>query len=395
MHKCLPHLAASALIMTAPAFGKVIYGQDNRVEIYEATKAQQRSALSAATMIPKNSISSPNRKGLVKIEQTSLKQYMEKNINPSGGFLSRILNKNEKVTFCKKERFVEQPSAGVCSGFLIAPDLLMTAGHCMDSETMCKNFSWVFDYQLDEKTKKAGVNFPASNVYSCKKIVSSSVMNPLSVDFGIIQLDRKVEGRSPVKLRREGRLKKGEPLYVVGSPSGLPLKVADNAKVRATDHPLYFSANLDTFQGNSGSAVFNEITGEVEGILVGGDDDFVKNGVQKCLESKRCSEEGCAGERVYRVSGVPDIMIYDTLEEAIRAGDVATVKEALSVSNWVDFNLDDGETALIKAAKAQELEVVKLLISLGADKKHVDMKGKTALDYVRDENNQEMITLLK
>src|SRR5690606_17599279 len=162
-------------VVAAPAFGKVIYGEDNRIEVYEASEAQRLNARSAATMIPKKSISSPNRKGLVKIVQTSLKQFMEKDLNPSGGFLSRILNKKEKITFCQGERFVDQPSAGICSGFLIAPDLLMTAGHCMDSESMCKSYSWVFGYQVDEMTRKAGINVPSESVYSCKKIISSSL----------------------------------------------------------------------------------------------------------------------------------------------------------------------------------------------------------------------------
>lgn len=396
MQKSLSTLvAASALIITVPVLGKVIYGKDNRVEVYEATKSQQLNARSAATMIPKKSISSVSRKGLVKIEQTSLKQSLEKNLNTNGGFLSRILSKKEKVTFCKDERFVEQPSPGICSGFLIAPDLIMTAGHCMDAESMCKGYSWVFDFKVDENSKRAGVDVPAENVYSCKKIISSSLMNPLSVDFGIIQLDRKVIGRLPLKVRRDGKVQVNEPLYVVGSPSGLPLKIADGAKVRASEHPLYFTANLDTFQGNSGSAVFNDISGEVEGILVQGDDDFKKNRVLNCIESNRCSDEGCRGERVYRISGVPEIMIFDTIQDAISRGDIETVKEALATNVWIDFNLNDGETALIKAAKVQELEIVKLLINSGADKNHIDRSGKKAIDYVLEASNSSLISILK
>ena len=39
----------------------------------------------------------------------------------------------------------------------------------------------------------------------------------------------------------------------------------------------YFSANLDTYGGNSGSPVFNATDGTVEGILVRGNQDFVIN----------------------------------------------------------------------------------------------------------------------
>ena len=36
----------------------------------------------------------------------------------------------------------------------------------------------------------------------------------------------------------------------------------------------YFTANLDTYRGNSGSPVFNAITHKVEGVLVRGEQDF-------------------------------------------------------------------------------------------------------------------------
>jgi ankyrin repeat protein len=46
-----------------------------------------------------------------------------------------------------------------------------------------------------------------------------------------------------------------------------------------------------------------------------------------------------------------------------------------------------GETALIKAAKKGDLEVVQLLINHGADLLHRDKAGKSALYYALHENN--------
>ena len=70
--------------------------------------------------------------------------------------------------------------------------------------------------------------------------------------------------------------------------------------------PSYFVSNLDTYGGNSGSAVFNSATNEVVGILVRGDADFFsQNG---CAVSNRCFASGCRGEDVTRVDLLSKMM---------------------------------------------------------------------------------------
>ena len=92
-------------------------------------------------------------------------------------------------------------------------------------------------------------------------------------DFALIQLDRKVTDRRILDYRRKGRISKGENLVVIGHPSGLPTKIADGAYVKSLKNK-FFRANLDTYGGNSGSAVFNANTGVVEGIV--GTDRIIK-----------------------------------------------------------------------------------------------------------------------
>ncbi len=76
------------------------------------------------------------------------------------------------------------------------------------------------------------------------------------------------------------------------------MKIAGGAKIRSV-RDQYFIANLDTYGGNSGSAVFNSSTGEVEGILVRGEVDYIfDNG---CRRSKKCTNDGCRGEDVTRI----------------------------------------------------------------------------------------------
>jgi hypothetical protein len=116
----------------------------------------------------------------------------------------------------------------------------------------------------------------------------------MDVDYAVIKLDRPVVGRVPLKIRKAGLIANGQRLIVIGNPSGLPTKVTDGNVIR-TDHPSYFGTNLDTFHGNSGSAVINATTGEVEGILVRGKTDYVpsiRSNPLSCLVVNKCDING-------------------------------------------------------------------------------------------------------
>src|SRR6185503_5205699 len=97
-------------------------------------------------------------------------------------------------------------------------------------------------------------------------------------DWALVRLDHAVTNHHPLAIRRRGKLKKGARLFVIGHPVGLPTKIAGGARVRTASTNGFFVANLDTFGGNSGSAVFNAWSGRVEGILVRGDVDFERRG---------------------------------------------------------------------------------------------------------------------
>lgn len=117
-------------------------------------------------------------------------------------------------------------------------------------------------------------------------------------------------GVSPLKFRESGTAGDGEQLVVIGHPSGLPTKIAGGAKIRSGE-AAYFTANLDTFGGNSGSAVFNATTGIVEGILVRGELDYVSDIVdgKVCKRANKCSDDGCDGEDVTRITSVEGIPV--------------------------------------------------------------------------------------
>lgn len=256
---------------------KVIYGDDHRLEHYQASEKFKTLAKSTVALLKKNN--------LIK--------------RASGEYQISGKNFGSSNNLCASEPFREQTAAAFCSGSLVAPDVIMTAGHCIRTTADCANVQFVFDFQLSAagvETKKV----TADDIYSCAEIIHTEMINT-GADFALIKLDRKVVGRSALKLREKEEIKIGDNLVVIGHPVGLPQKIAGGAQVRSL-RPEHFVANLDTYGGNSGSAVFNADTGLVEGILVRGENDFTQAG--SCVVSYRCKDDNCRGEDVTRIAKV-------------------------------------------------------------------------------------------
>ena len=273
----------SGLAVASTESIKVIYGEDNRKDVYDSTNASFiELAKSTAAMI----------------SDSNLKSILNGEVEISGSTL-------QARGICANERFSSQISAANCSGFLVANNKLVTAGHCIKSEEDCKNFKWVFDFKVDH-AEQGSVNVSSTSVYSCKRIISRKLDSVTKDDYEFIELDRKVTDRLPLKVRQSGKISKGESIVVIGHPTGMPTKIADGANVRNLQGK-FFQANLDTYGGNSGSAVFNVETGEVEGILVRGETDYVYNSALGCQVSNLCAADGCRGEDVTYISNVPGI----------------------------------------------------------------------------------------
>jgi len=90
---------------------------------------------------------------------------------------------------------------------------------------------------------------------------------------------------------------------VIGHPVGLPVKVAGDAKVRDASPRYFVMTDLDTFGGNSGSAVFNAKTKLIEGILVRGGTDFVRSPAG-CTVSCQVGQNEGKGEAVTKISAL-------------------------------------------------------------------------------------------
>ncbi len=253
----------------------VIYGQDGRQDVYQASEALKLLADSTVALIKNSELTQQGASTLIAGESFA-----------------------QSYQLCSSEKFREQNTSAFCSGSLVSPDTIITAGHCITSQSDCVNTSFVFGFAV----KSAGVlptQVNSSEVYRCREIVSRVLENS-GTDYAVIKLDRAVTNHAVLKVRRSGEASVGDPLLVIGHPVGLPTKITTGGKVRSTANDKYYVTNLDTYGGNSGSAVFNAQTLEIEGILVRGEQDFVYQG--GCNVSKVCTEDSCRGEDVTRIS---------------------------------------------------------------------------------------------
>lgn len=267
---------------------KVFYGEDDRELISSLHKTRDERYIREARSV--------------------FAQVDKKELIPSGNqYLVHTESAAKAFGMCKEEKFSMEPSLSKCTGFLVAPDILMTAGHCIKNQKACQKAAWIMDYRFNGNLsvkKNASLLFNQSNVVTCAGVIAS--VENKKMDYALIKLNRKVTDRIPFKLRESGTVTKNEELHIIGHPLGMPKILTTNVIVSKTSDRDFFSVIADTFGGNSGSPVINKSTGVVEGILVRGEQDFAFKYTGFCNKIKRCTYATCgSGEHVQRTSVLP------------------------------------------------------------------------------------------
>ena len=269
----LARMNAGQLVKALKSAQRAIYGVDNRQDFFHMPPAVKPFAESSVALV--------ESKDLVK-----------------DGTGWRLLTTvfGDDYDLCSQEPFRAQPLGCFCSGILVAPDIIATAGHCVDDAAHLKKIRFVFGFRMTSASKVRST-FGADDVYTGVKLVGRQLTQS-GIDWALVQLDRVVKGRKPVAFRTSGKIGGTAEVFVIGHPCGLPQKYADGAAVKQNTNASYFSATLDTYGGNSGSPVFNAATTKLEGLLVRGQTDFVKVG--NCHVSKVFPTTGSQGEDVTR-----------------------------------------------------------------------------------------------
>jgi V8-like Glu-specific endopeptidase len=258
----------------------VIYGTDNRTDVYAHANATLRARAELATV----ALMSPSSINLS---------------NPSNvTFNSSTLQQSQNL--CSNQRFLSDPTPAFCSGTLIDDDLVLTAGHCITSASACTNTRFVFKFYRPSATTLSTIT--TADVFSCTQIVArqQSTVNGRNLDYAIVRIDRPATPRfTPAPVRTAtGALSVGQNVAVIGSGSGIPFKIDSGGSVRDVRAATldYFIASTDTFGGNSGSGVYETTGHTVAGILVRGETDYVSSG--SCNIVNTCTETGCRGEDI-------------------------------------------------------------------------------------------------
>ena len=203
---------------------------------------------------------------------------------------------HEIYNLCSDQIFAEQSVIGVGTGFIVSENSMITAKHVF--EEPIQNYAVIFGYEIIDTEGGLKSQIDASNVYIPTKIDNQSD----ELDVIKFTVDRAFD-RPSLEWENSLDLNINDiEIYMIGYPSGLPLKIALNAGIVENSPFQYFYTSLDGFQGNSGSPVFNLCTNKVIGILVSGEIDYQFNG--NCYETTICKYPQCKGEKVIRIESV-------------------------------------------------------------------------------------------
>jgi len=262
-----------AILLTSFAWAqdRVIYGEDDRRDWYEFPSIVEKQMSSGLAIIVQKS--------------KLIKNQSSDSYTLSGSSYGQVFK------LCRQERFFNQPVGGFCTSFLIDRNKVLTAGHCVNEKT-CPSIKFVFDYQINDD-RKISYQIADAQIYGCKKVIYQS--KDETSDIAYIELDRDVRSDRYLFQLSSEPLQLRDSLFVMGFPSGLPLKLSGGAEVREL-FETFFKANLDTFGGSSGSPVFKDGSSDVVGLLVRGEDDFQLSSQKTCFETKKCENDQCQGE---------------------------------------------------------------------------------------------------
>lgn len=153
----------------------------------------------------------------------------------------------------------EVDNSAIGSAFLIAPQMLITNNHVIDSVETAKTYRLRMNYQRD-------LDGQIDPVFDFELIPEKFFVTDTYLDFSIIAVKPfDVQGKTPLsdfgylKMYEEsGKITSGEFAAVIQHPDGKPKQTAyfEN-KVDFTENPNFITYTTDTLGGSSGSPVFN------------------------------------------------------------------------------------------------------------------------------------------
>ncbi|WP_442845320.1 trypsin-like peptidase domain-containing protein [Leeuwenhoekiella sp. H156] len=305
-------------------------------------------------------------------------------------------------------KFLEQPALANCTGFLIAPDILVTAGHCIETLDDAEGYVWVFDYTSTMKFDPANgaLNLDPNDVYEVAEVLSAKLDEFTDDDYSVLRLNRK-SNRRPYRFRTGGDIAEGTGINTIGSPTGLPLKFSENAEVVDASPVNWFKSDIDSFPGNSGGPVFDDY-GWIEGILVRGavtylngdySGDYYYDADCDCVKTVTFdSAVYTAGCQAHKITKIPvDLMyrsIYDNIVYAIE-NNMEDRFDAWAVYKWIFTNAYTQNRGLLEvvALSRNNYKIYDKILDYTFET-YTDGQRRQILDYAVNNNNNTLYNLL-
>ena len=202
----------------------------------------------------------------------------------------------EKFNLCDGIAFYNQPSVGEGTAFIFDKKSMLTALHVF--QRPLKYYAVIFDYKVISMYGVVDSFISKDDIYYPQEVTKKNE----EMDAVVFSVDRNFN-RPVLEWEKSTAIhKEKNEIYSIGYPNGLPIKVALNASITENENYFYYYTSLDSFQGNSGSPVFNFYTNKVIGVLVSGEIDYRFNG--SCYEMPSCAYPYCKGEKVMRMEEI-------------------------------------------------------------------------------------------
>lgn len=242
-HRLCGILAAAFMLATVPSQAQVAQWAN----ACNVTDAETRKAIEAIAVIVEPTRIHPNLDGSFWIEDGSFQTLFDKPLISDSLFY-------DETTYV--------PEGMYRTGFLVAPNLVVTAPH----KGNFTNFKVIFGIHDATTTCTAfdRTSIPAANIFNVDVYV-----RPTPLDFAVLTLDRTVP-RDFIRLRRDSVPQPNEAATVIGHPGRLSTRLDLTGEIDSVRNQFTFYERLHFTDFSSGSPVFNLDRRVVEAIIIGG-----------------------------------------------------------------------------------------------------------------------------